>query len=207
MPSRDPFSNDDEQRVLALLPTLPLRDQALILVGLDTGFRARELGAMEIRHALDAEGQVRHRLTLERRYLKHGRGAYRAKIRSRSVPLSPRCRAALEAYLAERRRAGVLAPADPLILGRAGGLSVWQINRIVKTTAARADCSPDAHFGSHSLRKSFALRVYQKSGHDINLTRLALAHSSIVTTQRYLSSSGASGALDALLKSMTDTAA
>lgn len=188
-----------------VLPTLRLRDQALLLVGLDTGFRARELGAMEIRHALDEHGNVRQRLTLERRHLKHGRCVYRAKIRSRSIPLSARARAALERYLAERRenRAGregreEIGPNEPLFPARsrrrgratAGeresgreGLSIWQINRIVKDAADSAGCSPDAHFGSHSLRKSFALRVYEKSGHDINLTRVALGHSSILSTQ------------------------
>jgi integrase len=221
MPARDPFSSEDEQRLLALLPALRFRDQALILVGLDTGFRARELGAMEIRHALDEHGEVRHRLTLERRHLKHGRGAYRAKIRSRSVPLSVRARAALERYLADRRersqdmgaseaREG-LGPNEPLFLARGrrnsepDGLSIWQINRIVKDTAARAGCSPDAHFGSHSLRKSFARRVYERSGHDINLTRVALGHSSIQSTVRYLSVS--SSTVDAVLLSMADTAA
>ncbi len=208
MPARDPFSPDDEQRLLALLPTLPLRDQALILVGLDTGFRARELGAMEVRHAIDESGQVRHRLTLERRHLKHGRGAYRAKVRSRIIPLSARARAALERYLVDRRERGALPPSEPLFpaRGQDAGLSIWQINRIVKDAAERAGCSADAHFGSHSLRKSFALRVYERSGHDLNLTRVALGHSSIVTTQRYLASPQGE-ALEALLRQLTDAPA
>lgn len=208
MPARDPFSPDDEQRLLALLPTLPLRDQALLLVGLDTGFRARELGAMEIRHALDEHGNVRQRLTLERRHLKHGRGTYRAKVRSRVIPLSARARTALERYLVDRRERGALAPSDPLFLsrGRLMGLSIWQINRIVKDAAERAGCSADAHFGSHSLRKSFALRVYERSGHDLNLTRVALGHSSIMTTQRYLVAPQGD-ALEALLRQMNDAPA
>ncbi len=210
MPARDPFTSDDEQRLLAALPQLPLRDQALILVGLDTGFRARELGAMEIRHVVDEHGHVRQRLTLERRHLKHGRGAYRDKVRSRVVPLSARARAVLEQYLAARSARGVPAPSDALFPARGTrgrqGISIWQVNRIVKDAASRAGCSPDANIGSHSLRKSFAARIYARSGHDINLTRAALGHSSILTTQRYLATPQGD-ALEAVIRSLAETAA
>jgi len=41
-------------------------------------------------------------------------------------------------------------------------------------------------YGTHSLRKSFARKVYKNCEHDINLTRAALGHREISTTQKYL---------------------
>lgn len=40
--------------------------------------------------------------------------------------------------------------------------------------------------GTHSFRKFFASDVYESNGHDIELVRELLQHSSTVTTQRYI---------------------
>lgn len=40
--------------------------------------------------------------------------------------------------------------------------------------------------GSHSFRKFFATTIYNNNRHNINLVRVLLQHSSIVTTQRYI---------------------
>lgn len=42
------------------------------------------------------------------------------------------------------------------------------------------------NISGHSLRKTFATRVYEGNGGDIEATRKALGHRSIATTQRYL---------------------
>lgn len=39
---------------------------------------------------------------------------------------------------------------------------------------------------THSFRKFYATELYERSGHDIELVRRALQHSSVQTTQRYL---------------------
>jgi len=187
MPARDPFSENDLPRVYATLATCSLRDQALLTLGLLIGFRARELGAMTIGHVLAEDGSVRSSLALERRHLKHGRGAYRAKVRARTVPLAPNARAALERYIAERRGEGTAELEAPLFRSRKGfGLSPWQINRIVHRLAEAAGCDANRFYGSHSLRKSFAHAVHRACGRDITVTRVALGHHSVLVTQRYI---------------------
>ena len=47
------------------------------------------------------------------------------------------------------------------------------------------------HVSTHSFRKKFALDLYDHSGHDIDLVRTALQHSSVTTTQVYLKRSDA----------------
>ncbi len=171
MPARDSFSADDQRRVVEILPTFPLRDQALIITGMATGFRAFELGSLTINQALTEAGTVRERITIERRFLKHGRSAYRQKIRSRSVPVTAACQAVLTRYLALRRVQGTAEDTAPLFLSRKGrGLSIWQINRIVHAVTVRAGCSVDRYFGSHTLRKTFAQRVHHACGRDIAVT-------------------------------------
>ncbi len=64
MPARDSFSADDQRRVVEILPTFPLRDQALIITGMATGFRAFELGSLTINHVLTEAGTVRERITI-----------------------------------------------------------------------------------------------------------------------------------------------
>lgn len=187
MPARDSFSADDQRRIIEILPTFPLRDQALITTGMATGFRAFELGSLTINHVLTEAGTMRERITLERRYLKHGRSVYRQKIRSRSVPLTAACRAILERYVAVRRAQGTAGLDAPLFISRKGcGLSIWQTNRIVHAVTARAGCSTDRYFGSHSLRKTFARRVHHACGRDIAVTSVALGHSSVLVTMRYI---------------------
>ena len=187
MPARDPFSQSDLPRINAALTSFSARDRALILTVLHTGFRARELGAMTIGHVLADDGLIRTTLALERRHLKHGRGAYREKIRTRTVPLAPNARAALEAYIMQRRVLGTADAAAPLFLSRKNsGLSPWQINLIVHRLAIAAGCDPNRFYGSHSLRKTFAHAVHRAGGRDLAVTRVALGHHSILMTQRYI---------------------
>ena len=45
--------------------------------------------------------------------------------------------------------------------------------------------------GTHSLRKYRANEIYEKSGHDIEMVRAFLNHSSVLTSQRYIRRSDA----------------
>jgi integrase len=64
--------------------------------------------------------------------------------------------------------------------------------------AACMACGIDAsRISTHSMRKTFARRVYEASGHDLIRTQRALGHSSPVTTARYLETD--SEALDRLI--------
>lgn len=59
-----------------------------------------------------------------------------------------------------------------------------QVQRVLKTVC---DYLKITGIGTHSFRKSCACNIYEKSGHDIELTRMFLNHSSVTTTQRYIS--------------------
>ncbi len=120
-------------RIHAALASFSARDDALIVTGLNTGFRARELSAITIGHVWDGTA-VRSAVSLERRSLKNGRGLRARSVRSRTVPLNTNAREALEAYLRERvHMQGPPDPSESLFRSRrtGRGLSRWQINRLV----------------------------------------------------------------------------
>ena len=188
MSSRIPFTVEDERRVLAALATFPARDRCAILFGINTGFRASELAAITVGHVWDGT-QVRPEITLARRSLKGGHGVHRRSVRSRTLPLNVAARAALQSYLDERRiQRGRLEPPEALFLSpRTGrGLSRWRLNAIVHRVARAAGLDSGGRFGTHTLRKTFARRVHHAVGGDINLTRQAMGHRYVMTTQAYL---------------------
>jgi len=51
---------------------------------------------------------------------------------------------------------------------------------------AAAGLDPAAPWGTHSLRKTFCRRIYEASGHDLVLTKAAMGHAHLSTTERYL---------------------
>jgi integrase len=187
MATRSPLSPSQEGAVRSVLRIFPLRDQTLVLLGLHTGFRIHELLSIRVDQVWTGT-EVRESLRVERSALKGGKGAFRRRVTSRRVPLHPNAAEAIQAYLEQRLRLGPLPENTPLFPSRKHGqvLSPSQASRVIGRILASAGLSESANWGTHSLRKTFARRVYEQSGNDIALTRCALGHRSITTTQQYL---------------------
>ena len=150
------------------------------------GFRISEILSLTVGHVLFG-GRVRDRITLPPRFLKGGYGG------TRSVPVGHELRRALEKYLAVRARRGQLDPQSPLFLSRQGGrsgvgkpLCRSSAEKIIKANLLRIAPHDPAGLSTHTLRKTFSTRVYEKSGHDLLCVRDALGHSSVAVTQVYL---------------------
>ena len=188
MATRIPLTVDDERRVLLAIRGWKLRNRCLIETGLRTGFRASEISSLTIGQVWDGT-RVRPEVTVSRCNLKGGRGVRRHAVRSRTVPLGPSIQTTIDQYLQERlQREGQLLPQEPLFRSTqtTAGIGRWMINCLVKRACAQAGLPQNGRYGSHTLRKSFAARVFRACGHDINVTRVALGHRDIATTQRYL---------------------
>lgn len=194
--SARPFT---ESEYLSLMSYFPghgrSRDAALLALGCGTGFRIQELLAVTVGHVWQRE-TVAAEITLARRDLKGGQGAYRRAVRSRRVPLGEGVRKALAAHLVV---IGVDDPAHPLFgTSRSNGTGMDRSQAFRTLVNACAACGIDtARISTHSMRKTFAGRVYKASGHDLIRTQRALGHSSPVTTARYLETD--SDALDRLI--------
>ncbi len=95
--------------------------------------------------------------------------------------------AVVREYLAARFPDGQIRREEPLFLSRKGGrgLSQWAVSRVVKSVLALAGDSRAYRYGSHTLRKTFANKI-QEVTRDIFLTRAALGHAHVTTTEAYL---------------------
>jgi integrase len=73
MPGRKPLLENDEPLVIAALKDFSLRNQALIIFGLNTGFRITELLSLTVGQVWDA-GKVKPQVRVLRAQLKGARG-------------------------------------------------------------------------------------------------------------------------------------
>jgi len=130
MSGRKPLLENDEPLVIAALKEFSLRDQALIILGLNTGFRITEILSLTVGQVWDA-GRVKAQVKVSRAQLKGGRGRHRKTVVSRSVPLNAAVTAVLEQYLFARFGSGAADPLAPLFPSRKHGASItrWQANR------------------------------------------------------------------------------
>jgi len=144
--------------------TNSLRDRALLVLGVKSGFRISELLSLRWEQ-LCPGGQWTSRILVSKDHMK-------GRKKSRSVALNRLA----QRHLAEYRASLDIVDDASLVFP----FSRFQAWRIIKTVTGQ---------GTHCMRKTFAHRVYSYSSFNIVLVKDALGHSRITTTQRYLSSS------------------
>ena len=141
------------------------RDQALILVLLDTGIRAAELSALRVRDYDRKQG----RLTIL-----CGKGG-----KQREVFLGQSAQRVLWRYLAER---GEMAPAAPLFCTSVGGeFDRLASGNLLRRLGGRAGVS---EVGAHRFRHTFAINFLRNGGHLLALQDI-LGHSTLAMVRRY----------------------
>lgn len=180
-----PLTPREERQLVRHIRRIKARDRALISAQMFLGFRISEVLAMTVGHVL-LNGQIRTRVALPPRFLKGRRGT------TRSVPIGPELRRALERYLAQQARRTDLTSNAPLFPsshrdsnGNTIAIGRSSAEKIIKRALRRI--SPDPRgLSTHSLRKSRAVRLYEASGHDLLIVRDGLGHRSVAVTQVYL---------------------
>lgn len=142
-----------------------VRDNAIILLLLDTGLRVGELVGLDLD---DVDG-------------KHLR-IHRAKGGSPIVKFLPaRTRKAIDAYLRKERSNTV--ESDALFLNQQGGrLQARAVQMLVPRWVQRAEI--DKPVTPHILRHTFATSLLNRTG-NLLLVQKALGHSNVTTTQIY----------------------
>jgi integrase/recombinase XerC len=152
---------------IAAADALALRDRAILELFYSSGLRLAELVSLGL-HDLDLrDGTVR--VT--------GKGS-----KTRLVPVGRHARAALEAWLAERR--AMPGPDDTaLFVGRGGRrMTPRAVQARLKAWARRQGLGIKLH--PHMLRHSFASHLLESSG-DLRAVQELLGHADISTTQIY----------------------
>lgn len=176
-----PLTDSEIKRVAASFKGAhSARDRALFLLGVRSGFRVSEILSLRFADLMQGE-KISERVTVSRRAMK-------GKTEGRSVVLHPEARIALEVLAAERRREGAISPPDFVFQSRKGANSpISRVQAWRVLNAAFQGLHLAGKLGTHSMRKSFASRVYERLGFDLIRTQAALGHRSISSTVSYLS--------------------
>lgn len=177
-----PLSPDECRRVeSAFSGDYATRDRCLFVTGYTTGFRVSELLALRVKDVLNGP-RIADLVRVPRRAMK-GR-----KV-SRTAFLVPRAVAAIELWLDELEALDLAEPDVPLFLSRKSlrPISRVQAWRILRAAFREAGVyGPDFALGTHSMRKTYADRMYAHFG-DIFKVQQALGHASPASTVNYLS--------------------
>ena len=177
-----PLDNSEIRLVSACFDsTYEVRNRGLFLLGVSTGGRISELLSLQIADVYQ-NGRAVTDLLFDKSIVKGGEV-------SRAVPVNIDGRQAIDSLIEwHREQYQNTEPGfRPLFPSRqkSGTLPMHRqtAHDILKTAFTAAGLN--GKLATHSLRKSFAQRVYEQSG-DIFLVQELLGHKNVSTTQRYL---------------------
>ena len=156
------------------------RNSGLFMLGVSTGGRISELLSLRIADVYQNNKAVTD-LLFDKSIVKGGEV-------SRSVPVNRDGRQAIEKLIAwHNEQYGNTKESRPLFPSRNGQgekhLSRRKAHDVLK--AAFVEAGLNGHLATHSMRKSFAQRLYDHTG-DIFAVQEMLGHRNVATTQKYL---------------------
>jgi integrase len=160
-----PLTDAEIDSILAHMTSL--EDRCLFILGVKTGFRISELLSLRVQDVVQY-GKIKDTITVNRASMK-------GKACSRSVVLHAAAKETLEAYLGAR----IL---DHPLVFTYSRITAW---RRLKTASHKAHVM--GHVSTHSMRKSFAKKVYEALDHDLVQTQRAMGHANVQSTVSYLS--------------------
>jgi integrase len=160
------------------------RDRALFMVGVMTGYRISELLSLKVSDVYQYS-QVMDMVNVSRANMKK-------KTEGRTMPLNIKAKEALRPWLKQLDKMGKLYPNTPLFLskkfdadGKLKAISRVQAWRVLN--ASFTACEISGKVATHSMRKSFADRLYNRFKGDIAKIAKGLGHKNINSTMSYLS--------------------
>ena len=194
-----PLDNNEIRLVSACFTgTFEVRNRGLFMLGVSTGGRISELLSLKIADVYQ-NGKPVTDLLYDKSIVKGGEV-------SRAVPVNTDGTLAIQQLIDwHRDRYKTLAKRRPLFPSRNGHgkkrMTRRNAHNVLKSAFELAGLN--GHLATHSLRKSFAQRLYEQTG-DIFAVQEMLGHKSVATTQKYLGVNYAS-LRDALQKMSLDS--
>lgn len=160
------------------------RNLAIFTLGLATGFRIKEILSLRVKDVYNIE----HKKLLPD---VHVQKQNMKKNQSRPpVSYSTSIHKYLLDWIGEL---GDIKPDDPLFEsqksdkeGNKQAIKVRSAIRIFKDMYKKAGIIDEQNVGTHSMRKTFAKKVYKASGNDLLKCQKAMGHKSIDSTTKYL---------------------
>lgn len=176
-----PLNNGEIRRVSAAFTgTYEIRNRGLFMIGVSTGGRISELLSLRVGDVFQ-NGRPVTDLLFDKSIVK-------GKEASRAVPVNVDGRHAIAALVNwHREQYRGIDDTRPLFPSRnkKGTVALNRQTAHDMLKDAFMNAGLNGKLATHSLRKSFAQRVYEHSG-DIYLVQELLGHRSVATTQKYL---------------------
>ena len=176
-----PLDNNEIRLVSACFTgTYEVRNRSLFLLGVSTGGRISELLSLQIGDVWQ-NGKAVTDLLYDRSIVKGGEV-------SRAVPVNTDGMRAIDDLIRwHREQYQTLKASHPLFPSRNGKGKQRMTRRAAHNVLKDAFLAAglNGHLATHSLRKSFAQRLYEQTG-DVFTVQEMLGHKSIATTQKYL---------------------
>ena len=154
------------------------RDYVIFVLGITTGYRAGDLVKLKVRDIKEA--LRRKEFTIMEGKKKNSKNIRECNRKPRTVELIPEVAKILKNYIEDKKdyeyvfqsRKGVNKP-----------IGVQAVSNILKEAGE--------YFGlldisAHSMRKTYAYKIYVESGRDIVAVKELLGHSSIEETKKYI---------------------
>jgi integrase len=167
-----------EQVKRSFFGTFAARDQALFILGIKSGFRISEILSLKLGDVFD-NGKIQDRIYVHRKHMK-------GQCEGRCVVLHSEAKASIQSW-AEQLISKGATPETYIFKSRNGtNKPITRVQAWKMLTRFYAAAGLTGALGTHSLRKTFADRVYDKLGHDLLKTQRALGHRDIKSTVSYL---------------------
>lgn len=154
------------------------RDYILFLIGVTTGYRAGDLVKLKVRDIKEAIRRKEFTIYEGKKF--NSKNIREKNRRPRTVELIPEVAKILKEYIKDKKdyeyifrsRKGINKP-----------IGVQAVSNIIK---GAADYFGLYDITAHSMRKTYAYKIYIESGMDIVAVKELLGHSSIEETKRYI---------------------
>jgi site-specific recombinase XerD len=158
--------------------TFEIRNRSLFMLGVSVGGRISELLALKISDVWQNEQAVTDLL--------FQKGVVKGKETARMIPCNADGRQAITELIQWHVKLyGDLDPQRPLFTSRKFDKSISRVQAHRILEKAFQEAGLNGKLATHSMRKTYAQRMYDTSG-DIFLVKEALGHKSVETTKQYL---------------------
>ena len=174
-----PLDNKEIEKVFSVFAgDFAIRNRSLFMIGVSTGGRISELLSLKVGDVWQNDRPVSDLL--------FDKSIVKGKELSRSVPLNVDGREAITQLMWWLNEKGMAISADmPFFPSRQGDQALTRKGADDAINKAFTAAGLNGKLGTHSLRKSFAQRLYDETN-DIFVVKEMLGHKHTDTTQKYL---------------------
>ena len=185
MRGANPLTRQQIKEVLGVTTTI--REKALLVAGMATGYRISELLSLKVSDVCTKTAYgvnaIHSHINVKASNTKGGK-------QGRSVLLNSDCKKVLTLLVAWLESKGLDATA-PLFVSRKhingyAAITRQQAGRLLKALFALVGCVGSS-YSTHTMRKTYASIVFLATGKNLALTSIALGHRSVSSTMSYLS--------------------